>query len=50
MLAHPLIGLIYGYTDNGPGESITDFVLATSRDSCARNIRLLADSVAGADT
>ena len=50
MLAHPLIGVIYGFTDNGPGEPITDFVLATSRDSSAQNIRLLADSVAGAES
>ena len=45
ILAHPLIGVIYSFTDNGPGEPITNFVLATSRDSRAQNIRLLADRV-----
>lgn len=50
MLAHPLIGVVYSFTDNGPGEPITEFVLATSRDSSAQNIRLLADSVAGAES
>ena len=50
MLAHPLIGVIHSFTDNGPGEPITDFVLATSRDSSAQNIRLLADSVASAES
>ena len=45
ILAHPLIGVIYSFTDNGPGEPITNFVLATSRDPRAQNIRLLADRV-----
>lgn len=50
MLAHPLIGIVHAFTDNGAGEPITDFVLATSRASFAQNIRLLADSVACADS
>ena len=49
MLAHPLIGVVHDFRENrqsGPG---TDYVLATSRDSCAQKIRLLADSLATAE-
>ena len=49
MLAHPLIGVVYGFTDNGKNGPVTDYVLATSRDSCAQKIRLLADSLAAAE-
>ena len=49
MLAHPLIGVVYGFGDNGQSGQITDYVMATSRDCCAQRIRLLADSVANPD-
>ena len=46
MLAHPLIGVVYGFRDDGQSGPATDYVLGTSRESCARRIRLFADSVA----
>ena len=46
MLAHPLVGVVHGFGDNGQSGQITDFVMATSQDCCAERIRLLADSVA----
>ena len=46
MLAHPLIGVVYGFGDNGQSGQMTDYVMATSLDCCAQRIRLLADSVA----
>ena len=46
MLAHPLIGVVYGFSNDGQSGPVTDYVLGTSRDSCARRIRLFADSVA----
>jgi len=44
MLAHPLIGLVHAQ-GNGNSEVKTNYVMATSRDCCARRIRLLADIV-----
>ena len=44
MLAHPLIGLVHAQ-GNGNSDVKTRYVMATSRDCCARRIRLLADIV-----
>lgn len=49
VLAHPLIGFVYDFSDNGQSGPVTDYVLATSRESCAQKIRLLADSLAVAE-
>ena len=46
MLAHPLIGVVYGFTDDSHSGLVTEYVLGTSRDTCARRIRLLAEFVA----
>ena len=45
MLAHPLVGVVHGFRDDGPSGPVTGYVLGTSRDSCARRIRLFADCV-----
>ena len=45
MLAHPLVGVVHGFRDDGPSGAVMVYVLGTSRDSCARRIRLFADCV-----
>ena len=49
MLAHPLIGVVFGFGENGQSGQMTEYVLANTRDCCAQRIRLLADSVANSE-
>ena len=45
MLAHPLIGVVHGFSDDSHSGLVTEYVLGTSRDTCAGKIRLLAEFV-----
>ena len=45
MLAHPLIGVVYGFGNDEQGGPNTDYVLGTSRDVCLQRFRILADQV-----
>lgn len=49
MLAHPLIGVVFGFGENGQSGQMTEYVLANTQDCCAERIRLLADNVANSE-
>ena len=42
MLSHPLVGAVYGFSEDRRSGSKEGYVLATSRDACRRRIELLA--------
>ena len=50
MLAHPVIGVLHRFADNQKNATHEEYVLATSRESATRKIRLLARSLLDADS
>ena len=45
MLSHPLVGAVYGFSDDRRNGSKETYVLGTSRDACRRRIELLASEI-----